>query len=199
MKMRLWLSAIVLGAALGVGAGWAITSYTTGPGGEDQKFGPWTTTTAVGESEQSPYSRARVAIYGIWGLPPAEVVYFSAREDDEGAPLDPACTYQVRGGPLPTRWWSVTLYEDGFYINNPANRYSWTTSDVAYEPRGDINGAWTLTVSPDGEGPNELAFGPGGGNRVLLLRLYQPNSGVPENRGAVALPSITRQSCAGAR
>lgn len=194
--MRILIGAIA-GAALGVGAGLWITHATTGPEGEDQKFGSWTTTTSVGESEQSPYSRARVAIYGIWGLPPSEVIYFSTREDDEGRRLDPRCTYEVKGGKLPTRWWSVTLYKDGFYIDNPANRYSWSASDITYEPPGDENGAWTLTVSPDGEGPNQLAFGAGEGVRTLLLRLYQPDAGVADNRGAVPLPSVTRTGCDG--
>lgn len=194
---RAWIAlGVVLGAALGVATGVWLTSATTGPAGEDSRFGPWNTTTSVGEENQSPYSRARVAIHGIWGLPPSEVIYFNARHDQDGALLDPKCTYDVNGQKLPTRWWSVTLYEDGFYIDNPANRYSWTASDVIYDPPGDADGRWILEVSPDGDGPNKLAFGPGDGTRVILLRLYQPDAGVAENRGAIPLPTIARKSCA---
>ena len=196
MKTMLAIIGVLAGTALGIGIGLWTTAVTTGPGGEEQKYGPWTTTTAVGETEQSPYSRARVAIYGIWGLPPSEAIYFSTREDSAGHPLDRRCTYVVRGSKLPARWWSVTLYKEGFYIDNPADRYSWTASDVTYDPPGDPSGQWTLTISPDGAGPNELAFGADDGVRTLLLRLYQPNAGVAENRGGVPLPTIAKESCA---
>lgn len=178
----------LLGAAAGGGAFW----WLTGPkSGQDLAVGAWTTNVAVGEVKQSPYSRARVAFYGIWGLPPSETIYFVANKDTAGAPLDRTCTYEIAGGPLPTRWWSVTLYRDGFYIDNPADRYSWTMTDTEIGP----DGRWTLVAAPSGEGQNRLSFGSTDGRFQFLLRLYQPNAGVAENRKAVPVPVIRKVGC----
>lgn len=177
----------LLGAAAGAGAFWALT----GPVSTQQSVGAWQTTLAIGETRQNPYSRARVALYGIWGLPPSETVYFVADQDTAGAKLDRTCRYEVEGGPLPTRWWSVTLYRDGFYIANPADRYSWTMSDAAIGP----DGRWTLALAPSGEGKNRLTFGPKDGHFQLLLRLYQPYPGVAKDRAQVPVPVIRKLGC----
>ena len=193
--MRLWrimtlAGAVIIGLVLGLGSLWALT----GPVGDGEKFGPWTTNRAIGERDQTPYSRARIAIYGIWGLPPSEVVYYSARVDDDGAAFDRRCTYTIEGGPLPTRWWSVALYRDGFYIANPANRYSWTQTEVA----PDAAGRWRIQLTPIGAEPNALALGDTDGMFAVLLRLYQPDPGVAEARGQVPLPTIRKVSCGAA-
>lgn len=178
----------LIGALLGIAAFWAAIGPLTR---EDARYGPWTTNTAVGIKEQSPYSRAKVAIGGIWGLPPSEVLYFVAAEDSTGAPFDSRCAYEIAGGALPTRWWSLTLYKDGFYIANPANRYSWSTTEI--NPDSD---RWTIRLSPNGEGPNSLAFTQSPGKPSVLLRLYQPSPEVIDNRGRVPLPTIRKLSCA---
>jgi len=190
--MKLWriitlAGAVIVGLALGLGSLWALT----GPVGIGEKFGPWTTSKAVGERDQSPYSRARVAIYGIWGLPPSEVVYYSAYVDDEGAPFDRGCSYAIEGGPLPTRWWSVALYRSGFYIPNGANRYSWTQTEI----RPDAAGRWRIQLTRAGTEPNSLAFGDANGIFSLTLRLYQPDPDVADARGSVPLPTIRKISC----
>jgi len=191
-RRRIILGAAV-GALLGVVAGAASFWLTTGPlAGSTLPVGAWTTNPTVGVEQQSPYSRASVAIYGIWGLPPTETIYFVADQDSSGAKLDRNCTYELQGGPLPTRWWSVTLYRDGFYIDNPADRYSWTMTDTTIGP----DGRWTLTAAPSGEGQNRLTFGPKDGRFQFLLRLYQPNAGVAQNRDKVPVPVIRKLACA---
>ncbi len=190
---RVWTAASlltggVLGALAGAATFWAVTNPNAK---EDQKVGAWSTSAAIGQAHQNPYTRARVALHGIWGLPPSEVVYFTASHDSAGERLRRACTYTVIGGPLPTRWWSLTLYRDGFYIDNPANRYSWSMSDTAI----DANGRWTIALAPSGEGQNRLTFGGRDGLMQLLLRLYQPNTGVADHRDRVPLPEIRRVSC----
>ena len=184
--------AIVVGGAVGAAAGATAFWFLTGPivaGG--RTFGPWFTSRGIGQSRQNPYTRAQVALYGTWGLPPSEVVYFSALKDSSGAKLRRDCTYEVRGGPLPARWWSLTLYRNGFYIDNPANRYSWSLTDVVFDPQG----RWTITLAPSGEGRNHLTFGPDAGLFLLSLRLYQPQTGIADHRDRVPLPEIHRIGC----
>lgn len=182
------LAGLVLGAVAGAGSFWALTGPLTKT---DMRLGAWTTNTAVGEGAQNPYSRARVALYGIWGLPPSETLYFVAEQDSSGDKLDRHCTYAVEGSPLPTRWWSVTLYRDGFYIANPADRYSWTMTDSLIRP----DRRWTLVVAPSGEGLNRLTFGPQDGRLQLLLRLYQPNAGMADHRERIPLPVVRKIAC----
>ncbi|MBL8554116.1 MAG: DUF1214 domain-containing protein [Phenylobacterium sp.] len=187
-KILAGVAGALAGAAAGAGAFWALTGPFTNP---DQRVGAWTTNGAVGQELQGPYSRARVALYGIWGLPPTETLYFVATKDAAGAVLDRRCVYAVEGGALPTRWWGVTLYRDGFYIANPADRYSWTMTDTRIGP----DGRWTLTLAPSGEGQNRLTFGPQDGRFQLLLRLYQPNPGVAEHRETVPVPTVRKVAC----
>jgi hypothetical protein len=184
----LFTCAGLLGAGAGAAAFWLLTSPLFSA---ESRYGPWRSTMAVGEAAQSPYSRARVALYGIWGLPPREVIYFTADEDELGETLRAECTYEVTGGALPTRWWSLTLYRGGFYVPNPANRYSWSMSDV----RTDNGGRWTVTLRPSGEGQNVLTFGAGAGRPLALLRLYQPEAEIVADRGRTPLPSLRRLRC----
>jgi hypothetical protein len=180
-------AAALAGVVVGAASFWALT----GPFGREMRYGPWTTAAGIGQAEQSPYTRARVAIYGIWGLPPSEALYFSGAVDSAGEKLDRRCTYQVKGGPLPGRWWSLTAYRSGFYIDNPANRYSWSMTDAQIAR----DGRWTIQLSPDGQGPNGLALGHEDGRLLLSLRLYQPNPGIADHRDRVPLPRIERVSC----
>lgn len=187
------LVGVVVGAAAGAAAGAGAFWTLTGPLFQhDVRLGEWTTVPSVGEAGQSPYTRARVALYGIWGLPPSEVVYFTGDRDASAAPLQRDCTYAVRGGLLPARFWSLTLYRDGFFIPNASNRYSWSSADAQVGP----SGAWTVTLASSGEGRNRLTFGARGGRFQLSLRLYQPKSGIAEHRERTPLPVVVRLSCA---
>jgi hypothetical protein len=179
---------LLAGAAAAVGGFWLLTSPRMA---EQAEFGPWRSTLAIGESKQNPYTRARVALYGIWGLPPREAIYFTASEDEDGEPLRPECVYVIEGSHLPARWWSLTLYRGGFYIPNPANRYSWSQSDIAK----DAEGGWRVMLRERGEAPNVLTMGGGAGRPLALLRLYQPDPAVVADRGRTPLPSIRRLGC----
>jgi hypothetical protein len=195
MKKVFTAVSLVVGIVFGAWAGHYTFYGITGPWNktEDVSVGPWTTLNSVGERNQSPYSRARVAIYGIWGLPPKEVIYFSAARDDDGNVLETRCTYEMRGGDSPARWWSIAVYRDGYYIDNPKDQYSLSQSTV----KTAEDGSWTIRLSPSGEGENGLALGYKSGRVHLTYRLYQPNVGVAENRNKVAVPSIQRTGCSG--
>ena len=97
------------GLAVGLGAAWAIT----GRGLSDGQIanGPWTTSLDYGTKATDPVTRAMVARAGLLALPAKETVYWSAKSDAAGAPLDGNCRYSLSGKPLDARWWSVTLYD----------------------------------------------------------------------------------------
>ena len=153
--------------------------------------GAWTTGKSFGTAAADPLTRARVALGGLLALPAREAMYFTAKVDDDGKPLDGRCTYLVSGGQLDGRWWSVTLYEGaGWLVKNAANRWS----IPAHAATQHENGAWSFTVSPD-EQPG--AWLPTGGVEAfdMTLRLYHPSAtmlAAPEN---ALLPTIQQQGC----
>lgn len=187
------LIAIAAGTILGAGAGFGAFWLAVGPlfPGE-REIGGWTTVADIGGARQDPYARARVALFGIWGLPPSEAIYYTARSDAEGRPLTGDCVYSVEGRDPPGRWWSLTAYRGGFYIANPDDRYSWSSTDIGREP----DGGWTMTLSAQGrEGPNPLALGPGPGRIALSFRIYQPAPTVVRDRTLGVPPVVRRLAC----
>lgn len=93
--------------------------------------GPWRTSLTTGSSKANMYTRASVAVAGLFALNKTEAMYFVASNDSEGKTLQSRCTYRIQGISMQARWWSITLYgSDFFLINNPKNRYSFTMRDL---------------------------------------------------------------------
>lgn len=192
--MRTWFKVAVIAGAAVLGAGMGAGSFlylASQAVGEVVTIGPWQATTAIGEVNQNPYSRARVAMYGIWGLPESEAIYYIATVDGSLQPITEKCRYRLTGTDAPARWWSLTVYRDGFYIDNPHDRFSWNSSIA---PRGP-DGTWEIILSAKGQEPNGLALGDRPGTFQLSYRLYQPDKGVAQNRAGVKLPRIERIDC----
>ena len=69
--------------------------------------GPWRTSTVIGGTDADLYTRAVVAITGLFALNRSETIYFSAEESDTHQKLRARCSYVVEGKPLDARWWSL--------------------------------------------------------------------------------------------
>ncbi|MEI7933027.1 MAG: DUF1214 domain-containing protein [Alphaproteobacteria bacterium] len=189
-RTAIWLIALVLGVGAGVESAWLMTGKT----GDSAQIhnGQWETPAKIGDTGADPYMRASVARTGIWALPPSEVIYYSTHKDSEGKALSNRCRYQVTGGDLPTRWWSITLYRNNFWVPNPADRYSVAKTNIKLEP----DGTWIINVNPTGEGVNAIPMGNQAGDFDLSLRFYHPAANVAAERGTIALPVVRRLSCA---
>jgi hypothetical protein len=154
--------------------------------------GPWETGKSFGTLDASTLTRAKVALSGLLALPAKEAMYFTAQNDSDGRALDGRCTYDVRGGQLDGRWWSVTLYEgEGWLVKNAANRWSIPASAVS----PDAQGRWSFTVSPDAQSGSWL---PTGSVEAfdLTLRLYHPSADIIKSPETAQLPIIDRKGCA---
>jgi hypothetical protein len=126
-------------------------------------------------------------------LPQSEVVYFRATSDDEGGPLTHRCIYEIASDRDPaTRWWSVTLYQDNFWVDNPIDRYSWTSTNVA---RGS-DGGYRIILSASEQPGNWLPMGTRDGGFSMSFRNYQPDPSIAADPAATPLPSIRKLSCA---
>jgi hypothetical protein len=174
------------------GAGLAIVQVR-GAGSQKQiTNGPWSTNLDQGTADASALTRARVALFGLLALPAKEAMYYSARTDSDGAPLNGACTYTISGGELDARWWSITLYKgEGWLVKNEANR--WSVGGNA--PERDAAGNWSFTVSP--EKPEGLWL-PTGRTPVfdLTLRTYHPKGALFSDPTNAKLPTIKKERCA---
>lgn len=191
--MKPWLRySICIMLGLGGGAALAISQVRGADMGRQVTNGPWSADTDQGTASASALTRARVALFGLLALPAKEAMYFIARTDSDGAPLDGKCTYAVSGGELEARWWSVTLYKgEGWLVKNEANR--WSVGGNA--PERDAGGNWSFTVSP--EKADGVWLPTGRTPRFdLTLRTYHPQGALLNNPAKAKLPSIRKERCA---
>jgi len=181
---------LVGGLAVGLGAAWALTSGGLGDGGI--RNGPWTTSLGYGTKATGSLTRAIVARSGLLALPAKETIYWMAKSDAAGAPLDGNCRYSLSGKPLDARWWSVTVYDDkGYLVDNPGRIWSVNGANVALDGKGE----WRVTISPDK--PADGAWLPGikGQPFQLTLRMYNPGKAFRANPAKAALPRLVKEGC----
>jgi hypothetical protein len=192
--MRSWVKycvAIVAGLALGLGAAWAITGQ--GLRGGDIRNGIWTTSLNYGVKDTDLVTRAAVARDGLLALPATETVYWSARADAEGKPLDGKCRYSLSGPKLDARWWSVTIYDTrGYLMAGKVPVWSVNGANVPL----DSAGRWRVEISP--QRPVSGGWLPSDDTQTfhLTLRMYNPGKGFMANPAKAELPKVKREDCA---
>lgn len=156
--------------------------------------GAWVTFAGTGSAHANPYTRAAVALAGLYALTPREAIYYTAFNDSAGRLLRGQCDYHIDGNTLPAGWWSVTLYgPDNYLVANPAGRYSWNGHDLG-AGRDRRGGGFRILVSARRQAGDWLPA-PEQGPYSLTLRLYRPDAVVRTQPAAVVLPSIERERC----
>ena len=157
---------------------------------------------AVGDFGTNYLLRARIANEALAALSASEAVYFVARSDADGRPLDAAARYRIKvpAGGLPAyAFWSVSMYQveqDGklFFTDNPLRRYSLgsRTGGVVRNDDGTLDIVIQRGMPTDAsERANWLPTpGPSYPSFQMVLRLYLPK---PELlQGPNTLPPIRR-------
>jgi hypothetical protein len=186
---------LALGGAGSFGIGWGgawLNAGSASTRSEGVGPGPWKTSKGAGEASAGLVQRAVIARQGLWALPQSEVVYFRAMTDDQGEPLTNRCVYEIaRDRDPPTRWWSVTLYQDNFWVDNPADRYSWTSTNVAREP----DGGYRIILAAREQPGNWLPMGTKDGGFSMSFRNYQPEPSIAAAPESAPLPSVRKLSC----
>lgn len=190
--MKVWARYLIgIAAGVVIGTGSAAIAVRAGALGNNERIGAWSTGKDFGTVRASNYTRAVVALYGLLALPANEARYYTASVDDAGQPLDGKCRYRVIGGRLPSKWWSLTLYDPaGYLVPNRAGIYS--INSIAL-PTAE-QAAWQVSVAPLPQTGHWLPTGPGG-RFALTLRMYLPDDGGVGNLSSDQLPRIVRQSC----
>lgn len=191
-----FIVAIIFGTNFGaLTALWFGGLISSGPSiGDAINIQEWTSDWSIGSENANPYVRARVARNGLLAMRKEEAVYFVKTEDDQGAPLQEACTYIVSGDQYPALWWSITLYDANSRL--PMNTGAHLSFD---QTKADSRpGAWTFQVSADAPEDPEMPWVSSRASAEfdLTLRLYQPSDEVLADPEAILNPPrIERQSC----
>ncbi|MDP9142771.1 MAG: DUF1214 domain-containing protein [Pseudomonadota bacterium] len=158
--------------------------------------GPWRTSADTGAVDANPWSRAAVAIAGLYALSRQEAIYYTAFTDSSGDALRGECVYTVSGTTPDARWWSLTVYgADHFLVPNPENRYAVNAVNLPSAATGRID----LTLSGDAAAIQHRADAlpvPAQGAFSLTLRLYNPPPAMATQLASVPLPAIQRGGCA---
>jgi hypothetical protein len=180
-----WGLIAIVGIAAPLALGWL-----TAAGQGQIAVGPWRTSLAVGSTDADGVTRTLVALTGLLALNSSETIYFTARTDDDGHRLSAACDYDLTGGPLGARWWSITAYaDDNYLIPNAANRFSFNSKSLG-------SGPYTVALGPRERAGNWLPTGEHGGFTVSI-RLYNPDPELAKAPDHATLPSITRVGACG--
>lgn len=195
MKL-LWLTtlAAAIGLAVGLGSAWFVLHNGQFLGQFESDY--WFGNDKVGSTAADPYTRAIIATIGLLALNRSETIYFHRYRDHAGEPLREGCAYEMKGGLLPARWWSVTVYAgDDFLPVNGENAHSVDATQMVR----DGAGRWSVRVADDRAGaPNWIATR-NAGRYSLSLRLYNPHESARDDASTIAFPTLTRLGCAGGR
>ncbi|WP_291845512.1 DUF1214 domain-containing protein [Maricaulis sp.] len=153
--------------------------------------GAWVSNPNIGSPDANPLVRSLVARRGLLALSREEAVYFTATRDSEGHNLTERCAYEVVGAMPPTRWWSLTIYdEDSFLPRNGRNRHAVSQTTARTDASGHV-------IIPVGQDETGAIVTNNAGLFSLTLRLYHPDPVVLDDLDTLTFPRIDRISCEG--
>lgn len=188
MRVVLFILALFIGSASGLGLTWIMSARENGFGTLD--IGVWRAWPRSGTSEADPYARAVFARAGELPIGLSEGVAFVTTTDDQGRAIDGRCITRISGKLLPARFWTLTIYDgSGRLIENPAARYGFTSTEVLFDAEGDVE----IRLSPRAHSGNWLPTGESE-RIVAVIRLYDTPTGVARSEGA-QMPKVMREKC----
>jgi hypothetical protein len=185
-RLGFWGSAVTAGLLAAFALAWFNYRYIPP---KTVTVGPWQADPDMGTGSADPFIKARTALTILVAVRQSEFVYYFAKTDSAGRPLDGRCSYRLTGEKPQAQWWSVVLYNQGGFLDaNPARRFSVNASDMTSD-------AVDVRVTQDATATNVLPVA-NRGPFNLVMRLYTPDSAVIANLASTTLPRIERGSCA---
>lgn len=153
--------------------------------------GSWHTSREIRLDEWNPYAIANTARYGGLKLTSNNALYFIAKKDSENRDLSGSCEYALAGDGLDAKWWSVTVYNtDGSLIENPAERYSFNSTNLLRARSGGFN----ITIAANARPGNWIPLKQDA-DFTIVLRLYLPGERSYLATNENGLPKIERGAC----
>lgn len=174
-----------LAILVGLGSAW-LWLTRVGPAGVDA--GVWRVNLLAGSPNADAYTRARVAIGALLALDRRETLYYIATTDGRGEPLSAGCRYRVSGPAPAARWWSITAYDEDFFLfDNATRRYSVNIETAPRNAQGEMS--FDVGSSIINGKPAEVPTS-GEGSLLLTLRLYNPALSLQRAPGSLIAPRI---------
>jgi hypothetical protein len=140
-------------------------------------------------------TRAGIALIGLGGIRPDDVVYPTAFLDGENKPLEGDHLYVLhfdKGRTPPTNaTWSVSIYDpQGYYVPNAINRYNLAMwMPLKYNADGSLD-MYIQATSPGPDREVNWLPAPASGPFNLTVRIYWPTPGVLD--GTYKLPPVKK-------
>jgi hypothetical protein len=177
--------------ALGLGLGATYWVLKGDPPFGSLRVGPWKAWPSLGSVDADPYMRAILTQRGAVPLALGEGLGFTATTDNEGRPLDSACTYRV-GSVAPTaRMWTFTVYdESGRLPTTDLGRKGFTSAEILR----DAQDQFTIALSRSLQDGNWLQL-PISGRFSIVLRLYDTPGAAGTGLNESVFPTIERLGC----
>ncbi|NEW97136.1 DUF1214 domain-containing protein [Rhodopseudomonas sp. BR0G17] len=158
-----------------------------------QPGGTW----AVGYDQTSLdnwLDRAGTGFGYVWGDLASEILFPQVRADAAGQPLNGSNKYVLHFPPgqlPPARYWRISMYDiEGFFANNPINRYG--IGNMAEKLESEADGGLTIAIQHDPPSKDKQANwlpAPAEGF-FMVMRLYQPEERM--YRGEYIVPSVQK-------
>lgn len=189
------ITMMLLTAAGGTVLGLALTAAAVRHGRRigSVTIGSWSVSPGEGTLDVNPYQRADFARTGVIPMAAGQGVALTATRDAAGHRLSLGCTYAVGGSVPRSRFWTLGVADAaGYPLDNPAQRYAFTSADILR----DADGSFSVALSSDPQPGNWLPLR-GIGRFSVVLRLYDsvvPGLGRRE-LAALSVPSITTVGC----
>ncbi len=178
-----------LGAFIGLGSTWYVLE--NGISLDRITLGPWVMRADAGQPIADPYTSAYIARTGHIPMRFDGAMYFTASTDGDGAALQGDCSYAVYGTAPSGAWWTLSLQDgSGNLVENPAKRYSFSSTNVLYEQEDQFR----ISVSPTARAGNWLPTG-GPDPFVLMLRIHGPDPDYVRDPASVVMPEIETEQC----
>ena len=140
-------------------------------------------------------TRAGIALIGLGGIRPVDVVYPTAFADGDGKPLDGANRYVLhldKGGLPPTNaTWSLSMYDAaGYYVPNAIDRFNL----AAWMPlKFNADGSLDILIQAGSPGAEKFANwlpAPASGPFSLTVRNYWPKEAALD--GSYKIPPVRK-------
>jgi hypothetical protein len=139
-------------------------------------------------------NRAGTGFGYVWGDLASEILYPMARTDGDKQPLSGKSRYVLhfpKGQLPPARYWRISMYDiEGFFTNNPINRYG--IGNMAEKLQPDPDGGLTITIQHNSPGKDkETNWLPAPAKPFfMVMRLYQPEERM--YRGEYIVPPVQK-------
>ncbi|WP_043113106.1 DUF1214 domain-containing protein [Solimonas flava] len=183
-------AAVLVGIAAGFGSAWLVLD--NGQLLSRTEYDYWFGNEKAGSTAADPYTRGIIAKIGLLALNRSETIYFHRYKDQDGRQLREGCVYEMSGGNLPARWWSITAYAgDDFLPVNGDGAYSVDATQL----QRDADGRWRVRIAATrGDAANWISTRHAGSFN-LALRMYNPDAGARDDVSTIPYPTITRLNC----